>query len=52
MRSTICKSRFACNPKLRERYAAEYHAKFGKEPPEPEQNPGKPDEEPAKPKGK
>jgi len=43
---------FGCNPKLRERYAAQYRAKFGKEPPEPEQNPGKPDEEPAKPKGK
>ncbi|HKA06883.1 MAG TPA: hypothetical protein VKD71_06465 [Gemmataceae bacterium] len=30
---------FACDPKLRERYAAQYRAKFGKEPPEPTENP-------------
>jgi hypothetical protein len=39
---------FACNPALKERYAAQYRAKYGKEPPEPDENPGKPDPEPAK----
>jgi hypothetical protein len=35
-----CKSQcFACDPKLKERYAAQYKAKFGKEPPEPTDNP-------------
>ena len=43
---------FGCNPKLRERYAAQYRAKYGKEPPEADKNPGKPDEEPKKPKEK
>src|SRR5262245_29781497 len=32
---------FACDPKLRERYAAAYRAKYGKEPPEPKENPAK-----------
>jgi len=32
---------FGCDPKLRERYAAQYRAKYGKEPPEPKENPGK-----------
>jgi hypothetical protein len=32
---------FACDPKLRERYAAQYRAKYGKEPPEPKENPAK-----------
>jgi hypothetical protein len=39
---------FACNPALKERYAAQYRAKYGKEPPEPEENPGKPDADPGK----
>jgi hypothetical protein len=31
---------FGCDPKLKERYAAQYRAKYpGKEPPEPEDNP-------------
>jgi hypothetical protein len=35
-----CKSQcFGCDPKLRERYAAQYKAKYGKEPPEPTDNP-------------
>jgi hypothetical protein len=38
---------FACNPKLRERYAALYRDKYGKEPPEADENPGKV-EQPAK----
>jgi hypothetical protein len=32
---------FGCDPKLRERYAARYRDKYGKEPPEPKENPGK-----------
>jgi hypothetical protein len=32
---------FGCDPKLRDRYAAQYRAKYGKEPPEPKENPGK-----------
>ena len=27
---------FICDPKLKDKYAAEYRAKYGKEPPEPE----------------
>jgi hypothetical protein len=35
-----CKSQcFGCDPKLKERYAAKYKAKYGKEPPEPHDNP-------------
>ena len=30
---------FGCDPKLKERYAAQYKAKYGKEPPEPTDNP-------------
>src|SRR5262249_47620643 len=29
---------FKCDPKLKEKFAAVYRAKFGKEPPEPEDN--------------
>ena len=36
---------FACNPKLKEKYAAQYRAKYGKEPPEADENPAKRDEE-------
>jgi hypothetical protein len=32
---------FGCDPKLRARYAEQYRAKYGKEPPEPKENPGK-----------
>lgn len=32
---------FACNPGLKERYAAQYKAKYGKESPEPTENPAK-----------
>jgi hypothetical protein len=39
---------FGGNPKLRERYAALYRDKYGKEPPEADENPAKPDEEPAR----
>ena len=28
---------FACNPKLADKFAAEYEAKYGKRPPKPEQ---------------
>lgn len=38
---------FGCNPKLKERYAAQYRAKFGKEPPEPDENPAVPNPSPA-----
>jgi hypothetical protein len=35
-----CKSQcFGCDPKLKERYAAQYKAKYGKEAPEPTDNP-------------
>lgn len=30
---------FVCNPKLREQYAKIYRDKYGKEPPEPDENP-------------
>jgi hypothetical protein len=30
---------FGCDPKLKERYAAQFRAKYGKEPPEPDDNP-------------
>ena len=43
---------FACNPALRERYAARYRDKFGKEPPEPDENPGKPEPDAKKPEKK
>ena len=32
---------FGCDPKLRERYAGQYRDKYGKEPPEPKENPAK-----------
>jgi len=36
----FCKSQcFGCDPKLRARYAAQYKEKYGKEPPEPHDNP-------------
>ena len=35
-----CKSQcFGCDPKLKERYATQYKAKYGKEAPEPTDNP-------------
>lgn len=35
-----CKSQcFGCDPKLKERYAAQYKAKYGKDAPEPDDNP-------------
>lgn len=37
---------FICDPSLREKFAAQYRAKFGKEPPEPTDNmPEKADKE-------
>lgn len=35
---------FICDPSLRERYAANYRAKYGKEPPEPTENMPKKDD--------
>ncbi len=41
----IAKSQcFVCNPKQREEYAKKYRAKYGKEPPEPEDNMPKKDD--------
>jgi hypothetical protein len=43
---------FGCNPALKERYAAQYRAKYGMEPPEPDENPAKPDPDPNRPEKK
>ena len=43
---------FGCNPALKERYAAQYRAKYGKEPPEADENPARPDPDPKTPEKK
>jgi hypothetical protein len=39
---------FECNPELKEKYAARYRAKYGKEPPEPTENIKKEDKKDSK----